>query len=306
MNFLLWIALVVPPFLWGSNAIVGRMAAGAVPPVTLNVLRWSVALLVLLPFVIRRVVQHRGAIAANWRAIITAGFWGITCYNSLQYLALTTSGPINTSLIGASVPVFILLVGRLLFKERIGGLSAVGAVLSMAGVAWVMLRGGTNLGGFDFAVGDLYMLAATCAWSIYTWLLRRQRVALPPDVLLASQIAAGLLCSLPFLAAEHLWGGYAPIATGPRELAIVAYIGIFPSLVAYFCWQKAVANTSAQLPIFFMNLTPIFTMLLSVLMLGESPHVYHGIGLALILAGIYLANKGTARVKAAAAREASA
>lgn len=296
MNFLLWVALVIPPFLWGSNAIVGRMAAGAIPPVTLNVLRWAVALAVLLPFIGRSAWRHRHVIAANWRGIVVAGFWGITSYNALQYMALTTSGPINTSLIGASVPVFILLVGRVLFNERISGLSALGAALSMAGVVWVMLRGSTSLAGLDFATGDLYMLAGTCAWSIYTWLLRRQRSTLPPAVLMGAQIAAGLLCSLPFLAAEHLWGHYAPVASGGREVAIVAYIGIFPSLVAFFCWQKAVANTSAQLPIFFMNLTPIFTVLLSVLMLGEFPHLYHGVGLALILTGIYLAHKGTARM----------
>jgi drug/metabolite transporter (DMT)-like permease len=294
MNFFLWAALVVPPFLWGSNAIVGRMAAGAIPPVTMNSLRWSVAFVVLLPFIYRAAVQHRHVIAANWRHIAISGFFGITCYNSLQYLALTTSGPINTSLIGASVPVFILVVGRLLFNERISTQSAFGAALSMAGVIWVMLRGNIGqLGSIGFEKGDLYMLAGTCAWSIYTWLLKRDRSGLPRNVLLGSQIAAGLLCSVPLVIIEQTWGGYAPIAASLRVFSIVGYIGVFPSLIAYFCWQKAVASTSAQLPIFFMNLTPIFTVLLSIALLGDFPHIYHGVGLALILAGIAMAHRGT-------------
>ncbi|ANN68844.1 DMT family transporter [Bordetella bronchialis] len=290
MNGGLLLALLLPPLLWGSNAIVGKMAAGLIPPVTLNTLRWLMALAVLLPFVLRRVARHRAAVRAEWRAIVIGGFWGITCYNALQYLALTTSNPINTSLIGSSAPVFILLLGRVLFGAPIGARSACGAALSVVGVAWVMLGG--RLDGLDaihFVRGDLFMLAGTCAWSLYTWLLKRHPTRLPTDVLLAAQIVAGLAWSLPFVLAEHAWGGYAPMAIDGKTAAIVAYIGIFPSLVAFFCWQTAVARTSPQLPIFFMNLTPIFTVLLSVLLLGVAPQPYHAVGLALILGGIFLA-----------------
>jgi drug/metabolite transporter (DMT)-like permease len=300
MNFSLLFALVLPPFLWGSNAIMGKMAAGSIPPITLNVLRWSVAFLVLLPFVARRAWVHRQAIRAQWRGIAVCGLWGVASYNAFQYLALTISSPINTSLIGASVPVFILLVGRLFFKESLSGTGMLGAALSMAGVAWIMLRGDAgNLASVAFSRGDLYMLAGTFAWSVYTWLLRRGKSSLPPDVLLGTHIFAGLLWSLPALAAEWLWGSYAPISGGLRMLAIVIYIGVGPSLLAFFCWHKAVSSTSAQLPIFFMNLTPIFTVLLSITMLGEYPHLYHGVGLVFILAGIFLAQYGAARRPAA-------
>lgn len=302
MNVRLFLALLLPPFLWGSNAIVGKMAAGLIPPITLNVLRWTMALAVLLPFAIRRMARHRAALRAEWRSIAVGGFWGITCYNALQYLALTTSNPINTSLIGSSAPVFILLLGRLLFGAAIGARSACGAALSVAGVAWVMLGG--RLDGLDavhFVRGDLFMLAGTCAWSIYTWLLKRHPSRLPTDVLLCAQIVAGLGWSLPFMLAEHAWGGYAPMAIDWKTAAIVGYIGIFPSLVAFFCWQTAVSRTSPQQPIFFMNLTPIFTVLLSVVMLGVAPQPYHAVGLALILAGIFLARQGGARPAPAAA-----
>jgi drug/metabolite transporter (DMT)-like permease len=290
MNARLFLALLLPPFLWGSNAIVGKMAAGLIPPVTLNTLRWTMALMVLLPFVARRLARHREVLRAEWRGIVVAGFWGITCYNALQYLALTTSNPINTSLIGSSAPVFILLLGRLVFGARISARSACGAALSVIGVAWVMLGG--RLGGLDaihFVRGDLFMLAGTFAWSLYTWLLKRRPSRLPTDVLLSAQIAAGLAWSLPFVLAEHAWGGYAPISVDWKTAAIVCYIGIFPSLVAFFCWQTAVARTSPQLPIFFMNLTPIFTVLLSLLLLGVAPQGYHAVGLVLILAGIFMA-----------------
>jgi drug/metabolite transporter (DMT)-like permease len=292
VNARLFIALLLPPLLWGSNAIVGKVAAGLIPPVTLNLLRWLMALAVLAPFIVRHVFRHRQAVRAEWRSIVAGGFWGITCYNALQYLALTTSSPINTSLIGASAPVFILIVGRLLYGARISARSACGAALSVAGVAWVMLGGNPDgLGAIHFVRGDLYMLAGTCAWSLYTWHLKRHPSRLPTPVLLSAQIAAGLAWSLPIVLAEHAWGGYAPMTVDWRTVAIVAYIGIFPSLVAFFCWQTAVARTSPQQPIFFMNLTPIFTVLLSVALLGVAPQPYHAVGLIMILAGIFLARQ---------------
>jgi drug/metabolite transporter (DMT)-like permease len=294
MNPLLWFVLVVPPLLWGSNAVVGKLAAGVIPPITLNVLRWAVALAVLAPFVLRGCAAHRATIRAHWRTLAVTGFWGITCYNALQYLALTTSSPINTSLIGASAPIFVLLVGRVFFGEPFGGLSVLGACVSVLGVAWVMLHG--SLGGVQamhFARGDLYMLAATFCWTVYTWRLRGHAIGLPATVQMAVLIAAGLLWCLPLMAAEWAWGHYAPVVWDGRALAIVAYVGVFPSLVAYFCWQWAVMRTGAQLPVFCMNLLPVFAGILSLLVLGEAPHAYHLVGLALILGGIWLAQRGS-------------
>lgn len=292
-------ALVLPPLLWASNAIVGKLAAGLIPPITLNTLRWTVAWLVLLPFIAAAARRHAALLRANVRSLAISAAWGITAYNALQYLALTHASPISTSLIGASAPVFILLVGRIAYGRPIGVLSAVGAGISMLGVAWVMAGGEpARLLGTSLSVGELIMLAATLAWSVYTWRLRQESSGLPPSVLLGAQIFAGVLISLPFVALEQAFGGYAPIRWDAQSLAIVAYVGVMPSLVAIFCWRHAVAHTSAQLPVFFMNLTPVFTVLLSAGLLGQYPQAYHYVGLVLILAGIGLAQRGVTPARA--------
>ena len=103
--------LVVPPLMWASNAIVGRMAAGAIPPITLNFLRWVVAIMVLLPFVWQRLKQDWPLARKSWVVLAATGFLSTTMYNALQYLALTTSSPINISLITAAGPIFTLLMG---------------------------------------------------------------------------------------------------------------------------------------------------------------------------------------------------
>lgn len=286
------IFLLLPPLLWASNAIVGRMAAGAVPPITLNFLRWVVALLVLLPFVLSQLRDDWGQIKKHWILFAVTGFLSATCYNALQYLALITSSPINIALITASGPIFTLLVGRAFFNASIGRAAALGAIVSLFGVAWVLIRGDlNNIFRIAFVSGDLFMLLAIGLWSVYTWLLRGRPAGMSGYSVLSVQIIWGILFAIPMVIAEMIWGGYAPIVWTPGAIGLVVYVGLFPALLGYICWQQAVVRTGSQMPMFFLNLTPVFAALMSVMLLGEFPELYHVVGLALIVLGIGLANR---------------
>ncbi|MBY4896808.1 DMT family transporter [Cupriavidus sp. AU9028] len=284
--------LAFPPLSWAGNAIVGHIAAGAVPPITLNFLRWVLAGLLLTPLAWREFRAHAAQLRQHLGLIVLLGILSIASYNALQYLALTTSTPINVTLIGASMPLFLLVVGVTLFAEPVRGKHVAGALLCLVGVGFVLLRGDlARLAQFDFVPGDLFMLAATLAWSGYTWLLRKRRPDLPLITLLYAQILAGVAVSVPFVAWELLSGG-GQIVWGWKTAGILTYVATVPSLLAYFAWDRAVARAGAQLPVFFVTLTPAFAAILSTLLLGEWPHWYHGAGLAAIIAGIWVAQRG--------------
>ena len=284
--------LTLPPLLWASNAIVGRMAAGAIPPFTLNFLRWALALVILYPFVARRLREDWPLVRTHLRLLTVTSLLSITLYNALQYLALITSSPINIALITASGPIFTLLVGRAFFNAGISRPAALGAVLSMAGVAWVLLRGDfANLTQIAFVSGDLFMLLAIALWSVYTWLLRERPAAMATNTVLIMQMILGLILAAPMVLAELAWGGYAPIEWSSSTIGFVCYVAIVPALLGYLCWQQAVARTGSQLPMFFLNLTPVFAALMSIALLGEFPYPYHLVGLALIVSGIFMANR---------------
>ena len=289
------LVLTVPPLMWASNAIVGRMAAGTIPPLTLNFLRWVVALAVLLPFIFAQLKVDWSLGRQHWKLFAATGFLSTTCYNALQYLALITSSPINIALITAAGPIFTLLVGRAFFAAHIGRAAALGAVLSILGVAWVLLRGEIqNLTQVAFVSGDLFMLFAIGLWSVYTWLLRERPKAMSGYSVLALQMIWGLAFAVPMVLAEVLWGRYPPVQWDAHALGMVMYVALGPALLAYICWQRAVALTGSQLPMFFLNLTPVFAAILAVLLLGEFPKSYHYIGLALIVLGIVLSNRDEA------------
>ena len=287
--------LTLPPLLWASNAIVGRMAAGAIPPFTLNFLRWALALVILYPFVARRLREDWPLVRTHLRLLTVTSLLSITLYNALQYLALITSSPINIALITAAGPIFTLLVGRAFFNAGISRQAAVGAVLSIAGVAWVLLRGDfANLTQIAFVSGDLFMLLAIALWSVYTWLLRDRPPAMATNTVLIMQMILGLILAAPMVLAELAWGGYAPIEWTSSTIGFVCYVAIVPALLGYLCWQQAVARTGSQLPMFFLNLTPVFAAMMSIALLGEFPYPYHLVGLALIVSGIFMANRPSA------------
>jgi drug/metabolite transporter (DMT)-like permease len=149
-----------------------------------------------------------------------------------------------------------------------------------------------------FVSGDLFMLLAIALWSIYTWLLRERPKSMSGYSVLALQMLWGLVFAVPMVLAEVLWGGYAPIQWDGHTLGMVVYVALGPALLAYICWQRAVALTGSQLPMFFLNLTPVFAAILAVLLLGEFPQSYHLIGLALIVFGIVLSNRSEATASA--------
>lgn len=282
--------LLLPPLFWASNAIIGRVAAGQIPPITLNFLRWVVALAILLPFVLIHIKKDWRVAKKHWILFAVTGFLGTTCYNALQYLALTTSGPINVALITAASPITTLLIGRAFFQAPISRAAAIGAVVSMLGVAWVLIRGDLgNISSITFVAGDLYMLLAGTLWSLYTWLLRGRPQEMSALSVLTAQIIWGILLAIPMVLAETVWGHYAPIDWTPAVAGIVLYVAIFPALLSYLCFQQAVARTGSLLPMFFVNLTPVFAAIMSVVLLKEFPHLYHVIGLVLIVLGIWLA-----------------
>ena len=293
--------LVLPPLLWAGNAVVGRLAAGQVPPVTLNALRWLLALLLLLPIGWSAVATPRARreVLARWRPLALLGLFGIGTYNALQYLALTTSSALNVTLILSSTPVWMLLIGALVYRERPSRRAMAGAALSLAGVAVVLTRGDlSQLASVRFVPGDLLMLAGAFVWACYSWLLARPPASLAPGGRPDWDWAAFLLVQVIFGAAwAAVWAGIetvvapAPILWSPWVVVALVYVAVGPSLVAYRCWGLGVAAVGPAIAGLFANLTPLFAAVLSALLVGEPPRPFHGMAFLLIVAGILVSTR---------------
>jgi drug/metabolite transporter (DMT)-like permease len=286
--------LTIPPLLWAGNAIVGRLVREAVPPMTLNLLRWAIALLILLPLGRAAFKEGSGALK-NWRRYALLGLFGIGMYNSLQYLALQSSTPINVTLVASGMPVWMMLVGRLFFKAPVRRRQVAGAVLSILGVLVVLCRGDVNqLLALRLVAGDLYMILATIAWSFYSWMLLQPKDSpqLRADwaAFLATQVMYGLLWSGLFTGVEWSLGTPA-IAWSGRLAAALLFVAAGPAVLAYALWGAGIRRAGPGIGAFFVNLTPLFAALLSSSFLGELPHAYHVLAFALIVGGIVVSSR---------------
>ena len=286
--------LTVPPILWAGNAVVGRLVRDAVPPMTLNLIRWSIALMILVPLG-RAALRVGSGVLENWKRYSLLGLLGVGLYNSLQYLALQSSSPINVTLVASGVPVWMLLVGRLFFNVPVRRRQVVGALLSIAGVLVVMCRGDlAQLAALRLVAGDLYMILATIAWSFYSWLLMQQKdvPALRADwaAFLLAQVAYGVLWSGVLAGGEWALKDVAIAWSWPLAAALL-YVAIGPAILAMRCWGAGVQRAGPTLGSFFINLTPLFTALLSSTFLGEAPHLYHALAFAMIVGGIVVSAK---------------
>ncbi|MDQ2779778.1 MAG: DMT family transporter [Pseudomonadota bacterium] len=289
--------MTVPPLLWAGNAVVGRMMAGQVPPLTLNLLRWVLAALLLLPLG-WRALRPFSRIWRRWPYLLLIGFLGVGSYNALQYLALVTSTPLNITLVASSMPVWMLAIGALFYGEPISTRQWVGAALGLAGVALVLSHGQIDtLLEVRLVAGDVYILLATIGFSFYSWLLARPPAHMRGDRrpradegwdwagILLVQALFGLVAAGGFSAGEQLLGA-PPIHWSLGVFAALAYVSLGASVVAYRCWGLGVAEGGPALAAIFNNLTPLFAALLSASLLGELPHLYHVIAFGLIVASI--------------------
>ncbi len=166
--------LAVAPLMWAGNAVVGRLVHTLIPPLTLNFFRWILAFAILLPLA-GWVLRSGSGLWSHWRRFAVLGLLGMGCYNSLQYLALQTSTPLNVTLVASSSPLWMLAIGALVFGARVSRVQMVGAVLSMTGVCVVLARGEwSQLLQLRLVPGDLFVLLATALWAVYSWLLVRR------------------------------------------------------------------------------------------------------------------------------------
>jgi drug/metabolite transporter (DMT)-like permease len=287
--------LTLPPLLWAGNAVVGRVIASMASPMTLNLLRWSLAFLLLLPLA-APVLRSGSPLWTSWRRIAGLSLLSIGGYNALLYLALNTSTPINVTLVGSITPVWMLLIGRLFFGNSISRRQWLGAAMSISGVLLVLSRGQLAvLLQVRLVPGDIYILMASAAWAYYSWMLAHPTTE-PPEIrrdwsaFLLAQIALGLVWSGLFAGGE--WAlGLGRLHLSWQLAAALLFIAVGPALLAYRAWGAGVARAGPSVAGFFANLTPLFTAVLSSAFLGEAPHMYHALAFMLIVGGIVVSSR---------------
>lgn len=274
---------------WAGNFILGRAFHSDIPPIALAFWRWAVASLLIIGPAFKHLRKDGAEIVHHWPAVLLLAALGIAAFNTLAYTGLQYTQAINAFLIQSLMPVLIVALSYIIFRERIHSLQAVGICISLCGAATIIAHGNPQVFlNLTFNRGDLFVATAILCYAGYSVMLRKR-----PQVHPLSFIAATFWIGTIILGPLYLWE-HLNVRTMPLELlsfAVVGYVAVFPSIVSYLCFNRGVELIGANRAGLFIHLMPVFGSLMAISFLGETFLWYHAVGIALIAAGIYLATR---------------
>ena len=286
-----YILLVLAVLFWSGNFVIGRGIHETVPPISLSFWRWVVALIIMLPFVVKPMVRQRDLLRRNWRILSLLAVLGVTNFSSFLYIALQTNTVINTVLINSLMPVLIVFITWIGFQDRLTYTQGFGGLISFIGLIWIITRGApTVLLTIELSRGDLWTLAATGSWALYSALLRKRPKNMHSMCFLGFITGVGLLFLSPFYVWEVTHG--ATFVWTPATAAAVVYISLFASILAFIFWNRAIEIIGANRGGIFVHLMPVFSIVMAIIFLGERLQMYHLPGMAGIILGIVLTTIG--------------
>lgn len=282
--------LFIVPAFWSTNYVIARLAQGVIGPHTLAFGRWTVAGLILLPFVWQGLRRDPTVWRREGRQMLVLGALGMWICGAWVYIAGRTTTSTNIALIYSVTPVTIALLSARVLHERMSSSQKLGVAIALAGVLFVIAKGqiGTML-AVQFAAGDLWIAAAAVAWTAYSVLLRQWPSTLGPAERLVAIIAGGLLVLAPFTLVE--WLAAPQPALGGRAFGLVLLAGIVPGAASYGAYAYLQRELGAARTALMLYLAPVYGAAGAWWVLGERPGWYHAVGAALILPSIWLATR---------------
>lgn len=284
-----YLFLILAPLFWAGNFVFGKPLLEALPPFGINLIRWVLACIVLVPLTLVLEGHFPRPARHQWFSLAAMAVTGVVLFNSLVYLSLRHTTSTNAALINGTTPILTMVIAAVVGLDRLTGRRLAGAFVSLVGVGWIVSQGSLEaLIGLSFNRGDLIMLVAALMWAIYTILLNRTRGALSP---LATLTIVSVLALPPL----GVIGGYELMtqtigSVTPIVVVGLVYISILASVGAFMAWSIGITEIGAARGSIFLNLIPVFTALIAVLTLGERIGLVQLVGGLLVIGGVTLAS----------------
>ena len=282
--------LTLTALFWAGNWVIARGLQGYMSPIAMAFWRWLAALVLLLPFVAGPIAREWPVVRRSWKVLVVLGVIGVGAFNTLTYTGLKYTTATNGVLLNSVIPILVIAINVVVLREPLSRRQALGVTISLAGVLAIIAHGELDrLVHLRLNPGDLWVLCAMVGWAIYTVCLRWRPPELSSNAFTGSLIIVGVAVLLPVFAWDYESGERT--AWGPVTFAAVAYFAVFPSVLAYYFWNTAVARVGGERASAFLHLMPLFGAVLSAIFLGESLLWYHYAGALLIFGGLFTASR---------------
>jgi drug/metabolite transporter (DMT)-like permease len=267
------------------NHVIGRGVHETAPPVGLSFWRWISAALLVLLLIGSGLGAKLPIYRRHWALFLGLGVLMVGS-TTLFIWTLQFTQAMNVSLVNALQPTMTVLLTFLFLSHRLTPLQILGVVIGFVGVIAMVSQGSWQvLAGLDFNRGDLFALVAVLGLSAYAVCLRRLPAGLTPLDALFGIIVAGCLALLPVYLLETSLVRPFPVTTA--NLGAVLAMGTIGSVAGNLMWNMGNLALGPNRASIFINLIPVFGVLMAIVFLGEQLRAYHVAGFALICAGLW-------------------
>ena len=283
--------LTVTALCWGANTVFAKMAVGEVSPMNLIMWRWAGVVLIAWLIAYRDVRRDWPVLKQHLGYLAAMGALGFTAFNALFYVAAHSTTALNMGIVQGTIPVFVILGMFVATRITIPPRQILGVILTLLGVLTVALEGRFDrLSGLNFNPGDLMMITACMLYAGYTVGLRNKPSvsALSWFAMLAS---AAFAASIPLAVTE--WASGEHLMPSAKGWGVIALIVVFPSFLAQIFFIKGVELIGPGRSGVFVNLVPVIASCFAVLVLDEHFQWFHGASLAMVLGGIWIAERAS-------------
>tara|TARA_B100000767_G_scaffold175954_1_gene164429 strand:+ start:450 stop:1355 length:906 start_codon:yes stop_codon:yes gene_type:complete len=289
-NLLAFSLLFIQPIFMASNLVVARGGVEFVPPISLAFWRWTVVVLILLPFTFSLLIKNLKLIKKEFKKLFFLGAMGCGVCGAFPFLAGETTTVTNMGIIYTSSPIFIILISAIFFNEKVNFIKIIGLVSCLIGVFAIIIKGDLNLLlNLSFTIGDLWMLAAAIGWALYSIYLFYWKSELPIFQRFTLVAFFGAVSLFPFYIIEEI--AVQRTFFNSQFFLWVVFAAISPGIIAFTLYTQVQKSLGASLTGFTLYIFTIYAAIYGFIFFDEKLESFHYIGTVLVFFGIYLAKK---------------
>ena len=273
-----------------SNLVVARGGVEFVPPISLAFWRWTAVFIILLPFTFMSLKRNYKIIIKEYKKLFFLGAMGCGVCGAFPFLAGETTTITNMGIIYTSSPIFIILISSLFFSEKINIFKIIGLISCLTGVFVIIIKGDLDLLiDLKFTIGDLWMLAASIGWALYSIYLFYWKTKLQIFQRFVLVAFFGTVSLFPFYIIEEFI--FQRTSFNSDFFFWVIFAAISPGIIAFILYSKAQEKLGASLTGFTLYVFTVYAAIYGFLLFDEKLEFFHYIGTVLVFFGVYLAKK---------------
>ena len=284
----IYVYLILCVLFWSGNFIVARFIKDDISPIELAFYRWSFVFILLSPVLINSFTKIKNSIKLHFVSLFFLSLLGIAGFNLTLYIGLAHTTATNALIINSFIPIIVIVLSFILFKQKTTLMQNIGIVLSTFGVFYLVLKGDIkSISNITLSIGDILILLSSLIWALYVIMLRFKPKELNGIEFLSTLVFLGVLILFPIYLYFHI-DIQRDIYLIKNYYYVFGYVSVFSSILSFYFWNKGIEVIGANKTGQFIHLMPPFGIILAYIFIGESLSLYHIIGGFFIGVGIYL------------------